>query len=120
MQRTSSSHTSRRPAPRRQRSCPVAQKVILDNSFIENRTQLLDIAAFMDRMDRSAKKDAISDFRYTAFRKAVKILSSTAGARVERISLQLSDTTRAPLPTLDRKSALGAFNVVKKKCAKKT
>jgi len=93
------------PAP----GCPLSGPEIVDEYFIENRTRLLEIAAFLDRLDRVDRDCAIRDFRMQVFRDAVDALG-TPGDRLNRIQLLLSDPTVDPLDRLDRKSALGAFD----------
>ena len=88
---------------------PLSPKDVVDEYFIENRTRLLEIAAFLDRVDRTDPGYADRDFRMQAFTDAVAALSSGAG-RLERIQLLLSDPTTEPLGALDRKSAIGAYD----------
>jgi hypothetical protein len=87
---------------------PMTATQIVDEYFIENRTRLLEVAAFLDRLDREDSGGAARDFRMKAFREAVDAL--TGRDRVMRIQLLLSDPTTAPLERLDRKSALGAYD----------
>jgi len=89
--------------------CPLSGPQIVDEYFIENRTRLLEIAAFLDRLDRVDADHAVQDFRMQVFRDAVDALG-TPGDRLTRIQLLLSDPTVEPLERLDRKSALGAFD----------
>lgn len=88
---------------------PLGPKELVDEYFIENRTRLLEIAAFLDRLDRVDPAYASQDFRMRAFAEA---LSTAAGAsgRLERIQMLLSDPRTEPLDALDRKSALGAYD----------
>ncbi|MEN3338842.1 MAG: hypothetical protein V7647_2518 [Acidobacteriota bacterium] len=88
---------------------PLTTSQILDEYFIENRTRLLEIAAFLDRVDRTPPMTAAEDFRMKAFAEAVAALSGP-GERLMRIQLLLSDRTTAPLERLDRKSARGAYD----------
>jgi len=88
---------------------PLTPKDVVDEYFIENRTRLLEIAAFLDRLDRTDPGYAERDFRMQAFTDAVTALSEGAG-RLERIQLLLSDPTTDPLGALDRKSAFGAYD----------
>jgi hypothetical protein len=90
-------------------ACPLNGSQIVDEYFIENRTRLLEIAAFLDRLDRVDPDHASRDFRMQVFRDAVDALG-TPGDRLMRIQLLLSDPTTEPLDRLDRKSALGAFD----------
>jgi hypothetical protein len=89
--------------------CPLSGTQIVDEYFIENRTRLLEIAAFLDRLDRVDRDCAGRDFRMQVFRDAVDVLG-TPGDRLNRIQLLLSDPTVEPLDRLDRKSALGAYD----------
>lgn len=88
---------------------PLNAKELVDEYFIENRTRLLEIAAFLDRLDRADAVQAAQDFRMKAFAEAVAALSQP-GDRLDRIQLLLSDPTTEPLPSLDRKSARGAYD----------
>ena len=87
---------------------PLAGTEVVDEYFIENRTRLLEIAAFLDRVDRIDSSAGARDFRMQVFAEAVAALAGTD--RVLRIQALLSDPTVAPLERLDRKSAIGAFD----------
>jgi hypothetical protein len=88
---------------------PLTGAEIVDEYFIENRTRLLEIAAFLDRVDRVDPAAASRDFRMRVFADAIQALASRSD-RLMRIQLLLSDPTVEPLDRLDRKSALGAFD----------
>jgi hypothetical protein len=88
---------------------PLTGAEIVDEYFIENRTRLLEIAAFLDRVDRVDPAVASRDFRMKVFAEAVQALASSAD-RLMQIQMLLSDPTVEPLDRLDRKSALGAFD----------
>ncbi len=96
-------------------TCPLTQQQLIDEYFIEHRTKILDIAAFLDRFDRAAASDADDDFRMVAFRKALQALVTTGGAetRMREVQMLLSDPRTDLLPELDRKSAFGAYNEVR-------
>jgi hypothetical protein len=89
--------------------CPLTGTEVVDEYFIENRTRLLEIAAFMDRLDRVVGQQAARDFRMQVFAEAVQALA-IPGDRLMRIQMLLSDPTVDPLDRLDRKSALGAYD----------
>jgi hypothetical protein len=91
------------------RPSPLTAAQIVDEYFIENRTRLLEMAAFLDRLDRADPAWAATDFRMKAFTEALDALGG-AGDRLTRIQLLLSDPTTTPLDRLDRKSALGAYD----------
>jgi hypothetical protein len=89
-------------------SCPLTQRQLIDEYFMEHRTKVLDIAAFLDRLERAAVRDAEDDFRFVAFRATLRELTSASPGRVERAQMILSDQTSEPLAELDRKAAYGA------------
>lgn len=82
---------------------PMSAKKVLDTYFLENRASLLEIAAFLDRLDRTRDPEAgKTDFRYKAFRRALKLLVECEGNRTKALQLSFSDLSREP-----RESALG-------------
>ena len=87
---------------------PLGARELVDEFFIENRTRLLEIAAFLDRLDRVDRGSP--DFRMRAFGEALKILAGPSKTRVNEIQMLLSDPVTKPLEELDRKSALGAYD----------
>jgi hypothetical protein len=90
---------------------PLTPRELVDEYFIENRTRLLEIAAFLDRLDRTDASYAAVDFRMKAFADALHVLDTPGGgARLDRIQHILSDPRTEPLDALDRKSALGAYD----------
>jgi|TARA_B110000495_G_C22800162_1_gene467441 hypothetical protein len=82
------------------------QKKILDLYFLDARARLIDIAAFMDRVDRA---DGGDDFRYDAFRAALKALESEKQDRARKVLLAFSDPTEEPIPEATTKAACGAW-----------
>jgi hypothetical protein len=86
----------------------LSAKELVDEYFIENRTRLLEIAAFLDRLDRVDPGQSPCDFRMKAFTEALSKL--TGSNRVMEIQTLLSDPRPDPLPQLDRKSAIGAYD----------
>ncbi len=89
---------------------PMTAEQLVDEYFIENRNRLLEIAAFLDRLDRADATVADRDFRMQAFSDALALLSSASPTRVADIQRLLSDPTTTPKPALDRKGAIGAFD----------
>ena len=87
---------------------PLSAKALVDEYFIENRTRLLEVAAFLDRLDRADPAYPPQDFRMKAFAEALGML--TKPDRLDRIQVLLSDPTDEPLDALDRKSAIGAYD----------
>ncbi len=85
---------------------------VLDQYFLHNRAGLIDIAAFLDRVDRSQDPEAArSDPRYAAMIKALQtVLSETGGQRARAVQLCFSDPTTEPLESAaGLKGAFGAW-----------
>ncbi|HZO75275.1 MAG TPA: hypothetical protein VFB60_23915 [Ktedonobacteraceae bacterium] len=91
-------------------TCLLSQRQLVDEYFIEMRAKLLDVAAFLDRLDRSVERNAEEDFRMVAMQLALRMLSEAASDRVYSLQMLFSDATTEPLAKLDQKSAFGAFN----------
>lgn len=72
--------------------------------YMEARAKLIDIAAFMDRVERDGFTD---DFRYRAFKAALKELDSEN--RAQGVLLSLSDPTEELIPVATTKAACGAW-----------
>ncbi len=83
----------------------MTRQQVLDLYFMDARCKLIEIAAFLDRVDRAAGSD---DFRITEFRKAMRELDGK-GNRAEKVLLALSDRTTDPIPAATTKAACGAW-----------
>ena len=81
---------------------------MLDLYFTDARSRLIDIAAFLDRVERAEGDD---DHRIRAFREALRILVSEGdGAkRAERVLTAFSDPTHEPVERAGGKAATGAW-----------
>ncbi len=88
---------------------PLSAKEIVDEYFVENRTRLLEIAAFLDRLDRADSTYLREDFRMKAFSEALASIIEGTG-RNDRLQMLFSDPRTDPLGALDRKSAFGAYD----------
>ncbi len=93
-------------------TCPLSAKEVLDRYFLENSARLLEVAAFLDRVDRSgAPEEARSDFRYRALRRAIDGLGSWEGDRARSVQLTFSDPTSEPIESAaGMKGAFGAWD----------
>jgi hypothetical protein len=80
---------------------------LLDLYYLEARSKLIDLAAFLDRLERSTGN---ADFRLTALTKALDELKGDKGDRTERVLLSLSDPTKEPIPAATTKAACGAWS----------
>lgn len=90
---------------------PSAQD-LLNLHFIENRARALELAAFLDRLDRSeGAAGAREDFRHQALLRIFEQLLSGQGNRVENILLALSDPgSEATAGPPDPPTAMGAWS----------
>jgi hypothetical protein len=84
----------------------MTRQQVLDLYFMENRAKLIDLAAFLDRLDR-ATGDA--DFRLEAFKLALHDLSDDQPDRAKKVLLTLSDPTVEPIDKAPGKGAVGAW-----------
>ena len=79
---------------------------LLDLYYLEARAKLIDIAAFLDRLDRAQGE---ADFRLAAFNQAFAELQIGKDSRTERVLEALSDPTAEPIPAATTKAACGAW-----------
>lgn len=89
-------------------ACPLTQREIIDTYFMENRSRILDVAAFLDRLERARVKDAEDDFRFRALREAMQALVGDSATRTKDIQMILSDPKTDLLDERDQQSADGA------------
>jgi hypothetical protein len=82
-----------------------SKQEILDLQFIEARHKLLDLAAFLDRIDRHPGDD---DFRMAALRETLPLLLSDRPDRARAILEAMSDPTAEPIPQAAFQGAFGA------------
>ncbi|RMH24927.1 MAG: hypothetical protein D6693_09505 [Planctomycetota bacterium] len=82
---------------------------IVDRDFLDARARLLDLAAFLDRLDRAADGAGRDDPRVRALLDAMRQLGSTEPGRVARIQVALSDPTTEPIDRLPDRGAAGAW-----------
>ncbi|MDD5262655.1 MAG: hypothetical protein PHD76_12490 [Methylacidiphilales bacterium] len=79
---------------------------ITDLYFLEARSRLIDLAAFLDRAQRSG---APEDFRLKSLRAALRELASPGPDKTKKALMLLSDPTTDPVPDAGSKSAAGAW-----------
>jgi len=78
----------------------------LDLYFLDARHKLIEVAAFLDRVERAAGKD---DFRLAAFRAALGELNGRRKEKARRVLLAFSDPTKDPVADAAGKGAVGAW-----------
>lgn len=80
-----------------------SKKELLDLHFMDARCKLIDLAAFLDRLERHPGE---ADFRFVGFKKALPILLSGQPNRAKAVLESLSDHSTEPA---DKASFQGAF-----------
>ena len=84
----------------------MTRQQVLDRYFMDARCKLIDIAAFLDRVDRSKGKD---DFRLKAFKEALGKLEGRRKNKAEQVLLTFSEPTTEPIAKAPGKGACGAY-----------
>ena len=84
----------------------MTRQQVLDLYFLEARHKLLEVAAFLDRVERATGKD---DFRLKAFRTAAGKLNGKQKEKARQVLLAFSDPTTEPIPVATTKAACGAW-----------
>jgi hypothetical protein len=80
---------------------------ILDLYFLDARHKLIELAAFLDRVERAEGKD---DFRLKSFHKALAKLGGKRKNKAAEVLLTFSDPTHQPVTKAEGKGATGAWN----------
>jgi hypothetical protein len=87
----------------------MTRQQVLDLYFLDARHKLIEVAAFLDRVERAPGKD---DFRLKAFRSAVGKLGNQKKEKVKNVLLAFSDPTTEPIALATTKAASGAWRGV--------
>ena len=87
-------------------SLRMTRQQVLDLYFMDARSKLIDLAAFIDRVERSQGKE---DFRMAAFRAALAPLNHDAPEKARQVLLAFSDPTPEPIAAATTKAACGAW-----------
>jgi hypothetical protein len=68
---------------------------MLNREFLEIRCRLIEVAAALDRIDRSPNpRDATADVRHGQIEAALRLLASGVSDRAERVQMVFSDDYR--------------------------
>jgi len=84
----------------------MTRQQVLDLYFMDARCKLIELAAFLDRVERS---DGEADFRLAAIREALPLLQSVQQDKAKAVLLSLSDPTSELLLSAPGKGACGAW-----------
>lgn len=91
---------------RQNKLCLMTRQQVLDLYFMDARFRLIELAAFLDRVDCA---DGEADFRLDAFRQALHELEGTGPERARQVLLAFSDPSTAPIDKAQGKGATGAW-----------
>lgn len=81
---------------------------ILNEYYLDARTNLLDLAAFIDRLERA---DGTSDdYRIASLTACIHILNDLSRDKTRRILECLSDPSSLPVESSSGKAATGAWS----------
>ncbi len=91
---------------------PLDRDSVVERYFLEHRAKVLDVAAFLDRVDRARPEGgsaASEDFRLRSLRAAIAVLLDGEPERARRVLELLSDPTSEPIEKAPMKGAKGAW-----------
>jgi hypothetical protein len=87
----------------------MTRQQVLDLYFLDARHKLIEIAAFLDRVERApTRADGKDDFRIKAFRAALAGLNGNKKEKAKNALLAFSDMTTKPVEKAGMKGAVGA------------
>jgi hypothetical protein len=78
---------------------------LVDLGFMDARSKLIDLAAFLDRVQRAGQE---SDFRVQALKNAIELLSLDEPWRAQEVLLSFSDPSTTPIEKATMQGAIGA------------
>lgn len=84
----------------------MTRQQVLDLYFMDARAKLIDLGAFIDRVERAEGEE---DFRMKAFRATLAELSKGQTHKARNVLLAFSDPTAEPIPAAATKAACGAW-----------
>ena len=79
---------------------------LVDLGFMDSRSKLIDLAAFLDRVQRAGQD---GDFRVEALKNAIALLSKDEPQRAKDVLLSFSDPSAEPIDKATMQGAIGAF-----------
>ena len=79
---------------------------LVDLGFMDARSKLIDLAAFLDRVQLADQTD---DFRVQALKNAIDLLSLNEPTRAKEVLMSFSDPSTEPIEKATMQGAIGAF-----------
>ena len=84
----------------------MTRQQVLDLYFLDARNKLVELGAFLDRIERAEGKE---DFRLKAIYAALEELTSDKKEKARSVLLAFSDPTTDIIPLATTKAACGAY-----------
>ena len=84
----------------------MTKQQVLDHYFLDARHKLVELAAFLDRVERA---DGKADFRLQSFRDALVKVNGKRKNKAKAVLLAFSDPTTMPVIKATGKGACGAW-----------
>ena len=81
---------------------------LVDLGFMDARSKLIDLAAFLDRVQRAGQE---GDFRVKALKEAIGCLDGADPGRAREVLLRFSDLTTEPIERATVQGAVGAVAI---------
>jgi len=81
---------------------------LVDLGFMDSRYKLIDLAAFLDRVQRAGQE---SDFRVQALKNAISLLALDQPHRAKEVLLSFSDPSTEPIEKATTQGASGAYQL---------
>jgi hypothetical protein len=79
---------------------------LVDLGFMDSRSKLIDLAAFLDRVQKAGQD---GDFRVQALKNSIALLSKDQPQRAKEVLLSFSDPSSEPIEKATMQGAIGAF-----------
>ena len=79
---------------------------LVELGFMDARSKLIDLAAFLDRVQRAGQEN---DFRVQALNRAISCLDANEPHRARAVLLSFSDPSTEPIPQALTQGAVGAW-----------
>jgi hypothetical protein len=79
---------------------------LVDLSFMDSRFKLIELAAFLDRVQKAGQDD---DYRVQQLKQAIQCLANDQPDRAKQVLLTFSDPTTEPIAKAHTQGASGAF-----------
>ena len=84
----------------------MTKQQVLDLYFLDARHKLVELAAFLDRVERAEGRD---DFRLKSLRTALGTIGGNKKNKAKNVLLAFSDPTTKPIFAAATKAAIGAY-----------